>query len=142
MALGALHEVAGGGHGAIDGAAAALFAAGIAARTRGQVLWCLTRQDLFAPALAQAGLVPDRVIYVEAGDEKSVLVCFEEGLRHGGLGAVVAGRAALCALRHNGALKFSVEVGLLSELFLNACLRRAHAMGDVHRRADFVGGRR
>jgi protein ImuA len=95
LALGALHEVAGGGHGAIDGAAAALFAAGIAARLRGQVLWCVTQQDLFAPALAQAGLVPDRVIYVEAGDEKSVLVCFEEGLRHGGLGAVVAEVARL-----------------------------------------------
>ena len=95
LALGALHEVAGGGHGAIDGAAAALFAAGIAARTRGHVLWCVTRQDLFAPALAQAGLVPDRVIYVEAGDETSVLICFEEGLRHGGLGAVVAEVARL-----------------------------------------------
>jgi protein ImuA len=59
------------------------------------VLWCLTRQDLFAPALAQAGLMPDRVIYVEAGDEKSVLICFEEGLRHGGLGAVVAEVARL-----------------------------------------------
>jgi protein ImuA len=95
LALGALHEVAGGGNGAIDGAAAALFAAGIAARTRGLVLWCVTRQDLFAPALAQAGLVPDRVIYVEAGDETSVLICFEEGLRHGGLGAVVAEVARL-----------------------------------------------
>jgi protein ImuA len=61
LALGALHEVAGGGHGAIDGAAAALFAAGIAARLRGRVLWCLTRHDLFAPALAQAGLLPGRV---------------------------------------------------------------------------------
>ena len=29
----------------------------------------MTRPDLFAPALAQAGLLPDRVIYVEAGDE-------------------------------------------------------------------------
>src|SRR6202045_4954227 len=95
LALGALHEVAGGGHGAIDGAAAALFTAGIAARTRGKVLWCVMRPDLFAPALAQAGLVPDRVIYVEAGDEKSVLICFEEGLRHGGLGAVVAEVARL-----------------------------------------------
>src|SRR5262252_887838 len=37
LALGALHEVAGAGNGAIDGAAAALFAAGIAGRTRGQV---------------------------------------------------------------------------------------------------------
>jgi protein ImuA len=69
LALGTLHEVAGGGDGAIHGAAAALFAAGIAARTRGKVLWCLTRPDLFAPALAQAGLMPDRVIYVEAGND-------------------------------------------------------------------------
>jgi hypothetical protein len=43
------------------------------------------------------------VIYVEAGDEKSILACFEEGLRHGGshgglhggLGAVVAEVARL-----------------------------------------------
>lgn len=35
LALGALHEVAGGGNGALDGAAAALFAAGILARTHG-----------------------------------------------------------------------------------------------------------
>ncbi|WP_089216184.1 ImuA family protein [Sphingopyxis indica] len=90
LAIGALHEVAGGGNGAVDGAAAALFAAGIAARSKGKVLWCVTRPDLFAPALAQAGLAPDRVIYVEAGDDKTVLACMEEGLRHGGLGAVVA----------------------------------------------------
>ncbi|MEY9772137.1 protein ImuA [Sinorhizobium fredii] len=95
LALGALHEVAGGSNGAIDGAAAALFAAGIAARTKGKVLWCVTRTDLFAPALAQVGLLPGRVIYVEAGDEKSLLSCIEEGLRHGGLGAVVGELARL-----------------------------------------------
>lgn len=87
---GALHEVAGGGNGAVDGAAAALFAAGIAARSSGKVLWCMTRPDLFAPALAQAGLAPERLIYVEAGDDKTVLACMEEGLRHGGPSAVVA----------------------------------------------------
>src|SRR5260221_4076175 len=63
LALGALHEVAGGGNGAIDGAAAALFAAGIAARTRGQGFWCVTRQDLFAPALGQAGAGSARLAY-------------------------------------------------------------------------------
>lgn len=90
LALGCLHEVAGGGNGALDGAAAALFAAGIAARTKGKILWCLTRQDLFAPPLDQVGLAPGRVIYVECGDEKAVLDCFEEGLRYGGgLGAVI-----------------------------------------------------
>jgi protein ImuA len=45
------------------------------------VLWCVTRQDLFAPAIAQAGLLPGLVIYVEAGDEKSLLAfdnfCFQ-----------------------------------------------------------------
>ena len=95
LALAALHEVAGGGNGAIHGAAAALFAAGILARLPGQVLWCITRRDLFAPALAQAGLHPDRVIYVEVGDEKALLSCFEEGLRHGGLAGVVGEVAKL-----------------------------------------------
>jgi protein ImuA len=95
LALGALHEVAGGGDGAVDGAIAALFAAGIAARLPGQVLWCLTRPDLFAPALQQVGLGPERVLYLEAGDEKSLMACFEEGLRYGGLGAVVAETARL-----------------------------------------------
>jgi protein ImuA len=56
---------------------------------------CVACQDLFAPAIAQAGLLPDRVIYVDAGDEPSVLACFEEGLRNGKLGAVVAEVARL-----------------------------------------------
>lgn len=86
LARGALHEVAGAGH----DAAATLFAAGIAARAGGKVLWCLTQPDLFAPALSQAGLTSDRVIYLEGGDDRTVLACCEEGLRHGGLGAVVA----------------------------------------------------
>jgi hypothetical protein len=49
-----------------------------------------------SPACARAGANRSgRVIYVEAVDEKSVLICFEEGLRHGGLGAVVAEVARL-----------------------------------------------
>ena len=108
LALGALHEVAGGGNGATDGAATALFAAGIAARIRGRALWCVIRQDLFAPALAQAGLVPDRVIYVEVGDEKAVLACFEEGLRHGGLAAVVA-EVALLSMTASRRLQLAAE---------------------------------
>jgi protein ImuA len=95
LSLGALHEIAGGGNGALDGAAAALFAAGIAARTKGKVLWCIVRADLFAPALAQAGLSADRVIYVEAGDDRTVLACMEEGLRHGGPSVVIAEVARL-----------------------------------------------
>lgn len=89
LARGALHEVAGGGLGAVHGAAAALFAAGVLARMTGPVLWCLRVRDLFAPALAGAGLHADRVLYTEVGDEQTVLLCLEEGLRHGGLAGVV-----------------------------------------------------
>lgn len=95
LMIGALHEVAGGSNGAVDGAAASLFVAGIAGRTKGPVLWCMTNNDLFPPALAQAGLSSDRLILVEAPDEQTLLGCFEEGLRHGGLGAVVAEVARL-----------------------------------------------
>lgn len=90
LAYSSVHEVAGGGSGTVDGAAAALFAAGVAARTQGKVLWCMTRPDLFAPALAQAGLHPDRVIFVEGDKEEDVLSACEEGLGFGGFGAVVA----------------------------------------------------
>ncbi|MBO1324307.1 ImuA family protein [Acetobacter sp. TBRC 12305] len=95
LVLGALHEVAGGGSDALHSAAAGQFCAGIAARTRGKVLWIVTRQDVFAPALKQVGLSARRVIYVEAGTDTDVLACFEEGLRHGGLGTVVAEVARL-----------------------------------------------
>lgn len=55
----------------------------------------MTQADLFAPALEQVGLSSDQVIYVEAGDENAVLASMEEGLRHGGIGAVVADVAKL-----------------------------------------------
>jgi protein ImuA len=95
LALGALHEVTGSGNDGLSGAAAALFSAGIAARTKGKILWCMLRQDLFAPALEQAGLSPGRVLHVECGDEKGVLDCFEEGLRCNALGAVIGEIAKL-----------------------------------------------
>lgn len=89
LKMGSLHEVSGGGNGAVDGAASALFSAGIAARVTGKILWCVTRPDLFMPALTQAGLSQNRLIMVECRDEKGVLDCFEEGLRCNGFGAVI-----------------------------------------------------
>ncbi|MEB2846722.1 damage-inducible mutagenesis protein [Rhizobiales bacterium RZME27] len=89
LAHGALHEFAGGGSGTVDGAAAALFAAGIAARTKGPIVWCLTRPDLFFPALAQVGLLPKRVIFVESDQEEDVAGNMEEAISYGGCGAVI-----------------------------------------------------
>ncbi len=102
LALGALHEVAGGGPDIEHGAAAALLTAGVLARLPGQVLWVLERPDLFAPALDAVGLHPDRVIYAEAGRSRTVLATMEEGLRHAGLAGVageLSGRLTLTASR-------------------------------------------
>ena len=102
LALGMLHEVAGAGPDTEHGAAAALFAAGVLARSHGTVLWVLAHHDLFAPALAGVGLHPDRVLYAEAGRPAAVLLVMEEGLRHPGLAGVVGeldGRLTLTASR-------------------------------------------
>jgi protein ImuA len=100
LAPGALHEFAGAGAEAEHAAAATLLLAGLLARRRGPVLWVLERRDLFAPALAGAGLNPDRVVFAEAG--RAVLLVMEEGLRHAGLAGVVGevvGRLGLTASR-------------------------------------------
>ncbi|MGC8478109.1 MAG: ImuA family protein [Acetobacteraceae bacterium] len=102
LARGALHEIASTGIGAEHAAAATLFLAGILTRTQGPVLWVLERADLFAPALAEAGLSPDRVIQAEAGGTAAVLAALEDGLRHPGLAAgvgEVSGRVSLTASR-------------------------------------------
>lgn len=129
LPLGALHEIAGGAAGVVDATAAALFAAGILARIEGPILWCMTRADLFAPALAQAGLDPDRVIYVEAGDETALLACFEEGLRHGGLSGVVAEVARL-SMTNSRRLQLAAE----GSGTIGIALRRWRRMAEA---ADF-----
>jgi hypothetical protein len=75
--------------GLADDACATIFLAGILARMEGPILWCLRWRDLFAPALHLAGLHPDRVIHVEAGNDANLLLAMEECLRHAGLAGVV-----------------------------------------------------
>ena len=113
----ALHEITGAKPGLSDDAAATLFLAGIAARMEGNVLWALGRRDLFAPGLAQAGLTPDRLIYAECGRDEDVLAVMEEGLRHGGLAAVVGeiGRVGMASTRR---LQLAAEEGGTTALML------------------------
>src|SRR3954469_22945941 len=89
LALDSLHEVMEIGAASEHAAVATLFVAGILARNKGPVLWCLSRRDLFAPALAGAGLHTDRVIYAETHREAVILTAVEEGLRERGLAGVV-----------------------------------------------------
>ena len=111
LGLGALHEMIEAGPAAEFAGSTTLFVAGIAARLKGPVLWCLSRRDLFAPGLVNAGLHPDRVIYAETFRERDVLAVMEEGLREKGLAAVVgevtrlgltASRRLQLAAEHSG----------------------------------------
>jgi protein ImuA len=117
LAAAALHEAAPDRPGLADEAAATLFLASIAARTQGPVLWALARRDLFAPGLAAAGLAPDRVLYAECGRDEDVLAAMEEGLRHGGLGAVV-GEAARVSMAATRRLQLAAEEGGTTALVL------------------------
>jgi protein ImuA len=117
LAVGALHEITGAKPGLSDDAAATLFLAGIAARLEGLVLWAFARRDLFAPGLALAGLSPDRLIYAECGRDEDMLAVMEEGLRHGGLAAVVGeiGRVTMASTRR---LQLAAEEGGTTALML------------------------
>ncbi len=89
-----LHEVAGASASWSDDAAATLFAAGIAARFAAapgvSALWALTRFDLYAPGLEQAGLGPGHVLYAQGKTDKELLAMCEDALRDGSLACVVA----------------------------------------------------
>ncbi|HEV2079811.1 MAG TPA: protein ImuA [Allosphingosinicella sp.] len=118
LPLAALHEMAGMRPDLSDEAAATSFAGGIAARCgEGAVLWALARRDLFAPGLAQAGLPPGRLIFAECRRDEDVLAVMEEGLRHGGLAAVVGeiGRASMASTRR---LQLAAEEGSTAALIL------------------------
>ncbi|NBJ13816.1 ImuA family protein [Microvirga arsenatis] len=117
LASGALHEVIESGPAAEFAGAATLFAAGILARLKGPVLWCLTRRDLFAPGLMQVGLHPNRVIYAETGRDGDVLPLIEEGLHEKGLGAVV-GEVTKLGLTASRRLQLAAEASGVTALVI------------------------
>ena len=122
LAVGALHEAAPASPALGDEAAATLFLAAAAARLslaqgEGTVLLALSRRDLFAPGLAQAGLAPERLLYAECRRDEEVLAVMEEGLRHGGLAAVV-GEAARLGLAAGRRLQLAAEEGGTTALML------------------------
>ena len=117
LALGALHEVIEHGPASEFAGAATLFTAGILARLKGPVLWCLTRRDLFSPGLMQVGLHPNRVIFVETHRDSDVLPLIEEGLHEKGLGAVV-GEVTRLGLTASRRLQLAAEASGVTALVI------------------------
>lgn len=130
LAMHGLHEAASAGADTEHAAAATLFVAGLLARMEGPVLWVLRQADLFAPALAGAGLHPSRVIFAEAG--KDVLAVMEEGLRHSGLSAVVGEQAGKISLTASRRLQLAAEQGGVMAILI----RRSQIFDDpAHQQA-------
>ena len=86
LALNAWHEIAADGMEAELCAAPAAFAARIATALaaqqpgRGEVVWVMRRDDLYAPGLAHLGFAAERLIQVRAQSEDEVLGVLEEAL--------------------------------------------------------------
>jgi protein ImuA len=89
-----LHEITAASPTLGDDAAATLFVAGLAARfaaaPSANVAWALTRFDLYAPGLEQAGLPAAKLLYLQGKSETMALALAEDSLRDGSFAAVVA----------------------------------------------------
>ncbi len=136
LALGCLHEIAGGraewDDGAATGFCLALLARLLGATPKagapqgavgasqawGPVLWVSRWRDLYAPGLTAFGLDPGRLILVQAGSGTEVLWAMEEALRCPRLAAVVgevealersAGRRLQLAAEAQGVTAFALH---------------------------------
>lgn len=120
LPLGHWHEVTADGLEIETAAAPAAFTALIAAplAARGEVVWVLRRDDLWAPGLMGLGLDPERLICVCARDEAEALSVMEDALATTGVAAVVgeveaadltAGRRLQLACEKQGATGFLIR---------------------------------
>ncbi|HYG27932.1 MAG TPA: protein imuA [Caulobacteraceae bacterium] len=114
LALGRWHELGGEGAEAETAACPAAFAAALARplAAKGEIVWVLRRDDLFAPGVAGLGLPPERLICVCAPGEAEALAAIEDALGTVGVAAVVgeveavslvAGRRLQLACERHGA---------------------------------------
>jgi len=120
LPLGRWHEVTGGGLEAETSAAPAAFAALTAAplARKGEAVWVMRRDDLWAPGLAGLGFPPERLIQVCARDEAETLSVMEDALATVGVTAVfgeveavnlTAGRRLQLACERRGATGFVIK---------------------------------
>ncbi len=120
LPLGRWHEITGAGLEAEVSAAPAAFAALMAAplAQRGEAVWVLRRDDLWAPGLAGLGFRPEKLIQVCARDEAEALAVMEDALATVGVSAVfgeveavdlTAGRRLQLACEKRGSTGFVIK---------------------------------
>ncbi len=120
LPLGRWHEIVSSGLEVETAAAPAAFTALLATplAARGEVVWVLRRDDLWAPGLAGLGFPPEKLICVCARDEAEALSVMEDALATLGVAAVIgeaeavdltAGRRLQLACEKRGATGFLIR---------------------------------
>ena len=120
LPLGCWHEIAGQGMDIETAVAAAAFTALLAVPLveRGEVVWVLRRDDLYAPGLAALGFPAERLIQVCVRDEAEALAVLEDALGTAGVAVavgeaespnLVGGRRLQLACERHGATGFLVR---------------------------------
>jgi protein ImuA len=113
LAAGAVHEVM--------GSAAGGFAAMLAGRFAGPVLWCVmehARGELYGPGLAAFGLDTRRLVVARCPSRQDMLWAMEEGLRDPALAVVVGEPDRAIALTASRRLQLAAETGGTTGLVL------------------------
>jgi protein ImuA len=120
LPLGRWHEAGGEGMEIETAAAASAFVAALAAplAERGEVVWIMRRDDLYAPGLAGLGFPAERLIQVCVRDEAAALAALEDALGAAGVAAaigeaespdLVVGRRLQLACERHGATGFLIH---------------------------------
>ncbi|MFC3079266.1 ImuA family protein [Phenylobacterium terrae] len=120
LPLGRWHEIVSDGMEVETGACAAAFTALMAAplARRGEGVWIVRRDDLYAPGLVGLGFPAERLIQVCARDEAEALAVMEDALATAGVSAVfaeveavdlVAGRRLQLACEKRGGAGFVIR---------------------------------
>jgi len=120
LPLGRWHEAVGEGMEIETAAAASAFVAALTAplAERGEVVWIMRREDLYAPGLAGLGFPAERLIQVCVRDEAEALGTLEDALGAAGVVAaigeaespdLIAGRRLQLACERHGATGFVIR---------------------------------
>ena len=114
LVRGAVHEA--------TGPAAAGFAAMVAGRLEGAVLWCVdaaSPASLYGPGIVAFGLHPARVIVARCRGRTDLLWVMEEGLRMSALAAVIGEPPGSVDLTASRRLQLAAEAGGTLGIVLN-----------------------
>lgn len=92
-------------------------------RNGGPCLWISKDRRLFPPSMGAFNIAPDRVIFIDAGNEKEVLWAMEEALKCKGLAAVVA-EVKEISFAQSRRLQLAVESSRVTGFLLRNDLRK------------------